>query len=777
MTTPAVPLADHATPAAVSSQRPSAWLIALRSFASGVTAGAIVVSALMGLEVSLGVPRVIGAAVMGFLGFAILFAGEGLAILLWKVLGLLCRLTHFAWGAQALQTIPPVSVGRIFGAFIYIAGDLLWPDSFFQSIILPVVGEIAIVLTGFTVMLLALARMNGRSRPAQIALITIPIFLFLAFTVWVLYPGFDEYVTALPETAVTPTLALDNPGQPGPYTVQTLSYGSGADGRRPEYGADASLITPTVDGSRIFSSYSSLVSAYFRWYWGFDFSQLPLNGLVWYPEGAGPFPLVLIVHGNHAMSEYSEPGYAYLGEHLASQGYIAVSIDENFLNGLLFFDGKFEEMPLRAWLLLQHVTQWQSWYETPGNPFNGKIDMDHIALIGHSRGGEAVAWAEYLNWQTMEPVTAVSQPQEFGFGIRGIVSIAPSDAYAGPGGRKPTLDHANYLLLAGGHDSDTFMLYGQQQYNRARFYENPTGFKALAYVYQANHGQFNSVWGNKDRGLYNSLLLNRAPLLTGAAQEQAAKVMITSFLNAALRDEADYRAVFGNPAAAANWLPPGIVATQLQEASFIPVDTNSGSAGLAATELTGAEAAAEDMTYAKVETLKLRDDQTDQGNKALHLAWDAGAQPGYTLTLPEEKVAGWGLSPAHNLTFALASVPGEPAVGEVWVELATAVSQPTRLPLSNFAPMMPTLPAHLVKAAWLYGLNGFPGDITPEEVVLQTYTLPLAAFQLANPSFQPDQLRGIRLLFDGREAGAVYLDEIGFNPGQTAVPITSPISE
>ena len=93
--------------------------------------------------------------------------------------------------------------------------------------------------------------------------------------------------------------------------------------------------------------------------------ELPWLDPIWYPEGDGPFPLVLIVHGNHAMSDYSDPGYAYLGEHLASQGYIAVSVDENFLNGLFFFDGEFEEMPLRAWILLKHLQQWQGWNETP----------------------------------------------------------------------------------------------------------------------------------------------------------------------------------------------------------------------------------------------------------------------------------------------------------------------------------------------------------------------------------------------------------------------------
>ena len=82
-----------------------------------------------------------------------------------------------------------------------------------------------------------------------------------------------------------------------------------------------------------------------QWYWGFDRTAFPLNAQVWFPEGEGPFPLVLTVHGNHDMADYSEFGYAYLGDLLASRGYIFVSVDvfdhhafafnENFLSGIL----------------------------------------------------------------------------------------------------------------------------------------------------------------------------------------------------------------------------------------------------------------------------------------------------------------------------------------------------------------------------------------------------------------------------------------------------------
>ena len=40
---------------------------------------------------------------------------------------------------------------------------------------------------------------------------------------------------------------------------------------------------------------------------------LGVNARVWYPDGPGPFPLALIVHGNHKMAEFSDPGYAISG--------------------------------------------------------------------------------------------------------------------------------------------------------------------------------------------------------------------------------------------------------------------------------------------------------------------------------------------------------------------------------------------------------------------------------------------------------------------------------
>ena len=127
-----------------------------------------------------------------------------------------------------------------------------------------------------------------------------------------------------------------------------------------EYSAGVAIRTKTVDASPFFPDFGGWKAELRKRYWGFGMDHLPLNARVWYPRGGGPFPLVLMVHGNHEMSEFSDPGYAYLGELLASRGFIFVSIDENFLNIGLLHEPP-DEQPARAWLMLEHLKLWEQW--------------------------------------------------------------------------------------------------------------------------------------------------------------------------------------------------------------------------------------------------------------------------------------------------------------------------------------------------------------------------------------------------------------------------------
>ena len=147
------------------------------------------------------------------------------------------------------------------------------------------------------------------------------------------------------------SITAPNPGLDGTYQVRTLVYGSGTDKHRAAFRDSVTLKTKTVDGSALVSAPPEIAKVRHK-YWGFDFKKLPVNGRVWYPQGDGPFPLVLVVHGNHNMKDFSDPGYGYLGQMLASRGFILASIDENFINGNLR-----GENDGRGWMLLEHLKQ------------------------------------------------------------------------------------------------------------------------------------------------------------------------------------------------------------------------------------------------------------------------------------------------------------------------------------------------------------------------------------------------------------------------------------
>src|SRR5213078_3332878 len=104
------------------------------------------------------------------------------------------------------------------------------------------------------------------------------------------------------------------PSEPGSFKVLTMYYGSGTDKNRKEFKDSVTYKTRAVD----VSPYASIAPA----------QAAPINGRVWYPDGPGPFPLVLVVHGNHTPEDYSDPGYDYLGKLLASRGFILASLDE-----------------------------------------------------------------------------------------------------------------------------------------------------------------------------------------------------------------------------------------------------------------------------------------------------------------------------------------------------------------------------------------------------------------------------------------------------------------
>ena len=83
--------------------------------------------------------------------------------------------------------------------------------------------------------------------------------------------------------------------------------------------------------------------------------------------------------------------------------------------------------------------------------------------------------------------------------------------------------------------------------------------------YRANHGQFNSAWGTRDKTGITGFFINRKALLSEEEQQQIAKVFISAFLEATLKEDHRYLPIFEDYRTAGNWLPQTGYITQYED--------------------------------------------------------------------------------------------------------------------------------------------------------------------------------------------------------------------
>ena len=593
-------------------------------------------------------------------------------------------------------------------------------------------------------------------------------------------------------------ITAPNPGDKGTYPVLTMYYGNGTDKHRREYKDSVKIKTPTVDASP-FVEMSPDVAKDRDGYWGFGVKKYPLNGRVWYPAGDGPFPLVLIVHGNHDMTDYSDPGYRYLGELLASRGFILVSVDENFING-----GLRGESDGRAWLLLKHLEQWKKWNDSTTNPFYHKVDMDNIALMGHSRGGEAVGIAAAFNRLSHYPDDA-NVKFKFNFNIKSVFAIAPVDGQYKPAGVFTPVENVNYMVIHGSHDGDVSSFNGLRLYQRLKFTDGKPWFKAAWYVYRANHGQWNTVWGNTDNGPRSGRYLDLRGLISPDEQRQFSRVVIGAFLEATLHGKSEYLPMFRDHRLAGAWLPKTMYITRFQENGYRPIATYDEDVDVTTGSIPGVTISAESLSTWKENPLVLRNGNDPLNTNAVTLGWNnhiagkdtakLGKPASYTITLTDSAAAAVHTGPNAALYISLAPTdqapgPRSPARDttkkdstakppakdttkpppkkkaekdttpvDLTVELVDASNNTARLPLSQFGKPRRPLEIHILRRAD-EERQRFP---TTYELVLQTYVMPMADFVKVAPSFDPSHLRSIRLIFDRLVAGTVVMDDVGIS--------------
>ncbi len=603
----------------------------------------------------------------------------------------------------------------------------------------------------------------------------------------------DDSKTVLSQQLLT----APDPGDAGPYRVRYLTYGSGTDQRRAAYRDSIAIRTKAVDASP-FVKMPPDEAKRRKKTWGFDIKHAPLNARVWYPDGAGPFPLVIIAHGNHDPTDYSDPGYRYLGELLASRGFILVSVDENYINGSLR-----GENDGRAWIMLEHLKTWKAFTDSTANPFYHKVDWNEIAIMGHSRGGGAVSHAVQFNHLTRYPDDA-NVRFDFHFNIRSVVAIAPVDGQYKPAGEFEPIENVNFLVMHGSHDGDVSEFMGLRPYERLRFTDGKPHFKSAWYVYRANHGQWNSIWNNHDNGPRSATRLDLRALLSPEQQRQFARVVIGGFLEATLHHRREYLPMFRDQRTIGHWLPKTMYITRFEESSFRllagydeDVDVTTGS-------VPGVTISGDSLAKWHEAPLPLRHKNDEQNTNAVWLGWNnriagadtavRGVPASYTIALSDSLVRALQVGDTSSVMLSLAPTrdtppprhaahdssakpaakrPKPPAVHDdsvpmdLTVELVDADGHRARLPLSRFAPVRRPLETHVLRRADREA-SAFRN---PYELVLQTYPMPLAAFRKVAPAFEPTRLRAIRLVFDRTPSGTVVMDDVGIaNPDPAFQP-------
>jgi len=457
--------------------------------------------------------------------------------------------------------------------------------------------------------------------------------------------------------------------------------------------------------------------------------SLPLTATMRYPATAsgvdapfapGSFPLVLIMHGNSGYAN-SYLGYDYLLDHLASHGFVAMSIYAPV--GVM--------IETRARAILAHLAIVSGLNAAPGL-FQGHIDIAHIGIAGHSRGGEAVVRAARIN-----------AAEALGWNIEAVVSIAPTDYFHyGPPG-------IPLLVIYGANDGDVSGSWP----DRTCFdiYDEAGRPRSFVFVYGATHDQFNTVWAPTFLSVESDIAPGDIPnLISLTDHENVAKGYVTAFMQVHLQGQSEQVEYFRSA------LRPSLVSAlgihvSHQDAGTRLVDTFEDLPHDPAINSMGGTVTAQALSLSVENALRTLDAHSPHVTSGAEIGW-ASPTGIYLSHIP---AADQDVSTYAALCFRITQVygaAGNPAgqPQDVFVRLTDTHGRSRAIRASTFTDIpFPYVRGHndLIKSA------------------LKSVRIPLASYSIANAGQQDVDLTAIASIafeFTATGTGTVAIDDLEF---------------
>ncbi len=530
----------------------------------------------------------------------------------------------------------------------------------------------------------------------------------------------------------------------GPLKTASLEYSPKED----------TLSTSTVNLSN-YVTYEGFTKKLRDFYWGYSIDKVPVKGKIWYPVQGTNYPVMFIVHGNHTMTADSYLGYSYLGEYLASYGYVVVSVDESFLNGYID-EGLSGENDARAILLLENMEEIEKVNKTEGSLLYNKMDFDNLTLAGHSRGGEAITIAALYNTLSVLPDNG-NIHLYYKFNIKSLIAIAPCADQYRPSGRDVELKDINYLLVHGSNDQDVSYMMGEKQYHNITFTGEEDNFKAFLYIADANHGQFNSQWGRFDLSTPFNMMLNTKNLLPEKTQQNILKTAIRNFLDATAKKDMNAKAFFTDYNIMRQELPENLYLNGYEDSSVQNICDYEEDTDLTTASIDNAKLTSMGSAYWYETKLYYELNGPDRDDYALSYAWDDSLSSYYEMqfTSPYQNTKAYmQFDVMDDREFKKGEKQITPM--DFTVKIADENGENAYTALSDYAKVYPSLPVMTTKLQFITNSPVY-------KHYFQTVRIPIEAFLKNNGKLNLSSIKEISFYFNKVKDGKIKLDNIGFS--------------